>query len=95
MEFVSGRKKKGVPHLRGHGHCSWSMGCVLEVGSQKCGCCAGGGWLNLPCYVKVSVLYVGVGSHQSFEKMGVTLLDFCDKEISSAVISVDDDELFV
>lgn len=38
---------------------------------------------------------MGVGSHQSFEKMGVTLLDFCDKEISSAVISVDDDELFV
>ena len=34
-------------------------------------------------------------SPKSFEKMGVTLLDFCDKEISSAVISVDDDELFV
>ena len=34
-------------------------------------------------------------SPNSFEKIREALLGFCDKEISSALSTVDDDELFV
>lgn len=95
MAFESQRKERGVPHARrGRGQCSWSVRSIFRLVARDEAA------VQRQCYAASILCHsfcivCGCGeSPNSLEKIKGTLLGFCDKEISSALNTVDD-ELFV